>query len=112
MTRCPYCDKVMRFDKPPKRPKGMPKKIFRPTLRAHFADYGTRDHIVPQSLGGRAWVWACGACNADKRELTLLQWRIVLSLRRGRPVIFPFEWTAIRSAFTSLLCTLGSLRFA
>jgi hypothetical protein len=51
----------------------------------------TLDHIVPKCRGGQVKVWACLACNRDKAHLSLNEWRIVLSVRRRRPVLFHFE---------------------
>lgn len=52
-----------------------PKQPVPPGIRCHYCtDYaGTRDHIVPRSLGGLDRVWnlvpACGSCNLAKSSL-------------------------------------------
>lgn len=110
--RCPYCDKVMTQGPQPKRPKGVKKSAFRPVLRAYHESARTREHMVPRCQGGNQWVYACGACNQDKGDLTLFEYRVVLSIRRRVPVIFAFEWAALRGLLTSALCTLSRWRIA
>lgn len=34
----------------------------------------TKDHVIPKTLGGRHWVWACFSCNQDKAALTPWEW--------------------------------------
>ena len=43
----------------------------------------TRDHVVPKSKGGDKKVWACWACNSDKTNLTLDEYRLLLAYRNG-----------------------------
>jgi hypothetical protein len=54
-------------------------------------EVATLDHIHPRSRGGHATVWACLGCNRDKMHLTLNEWRMALSVRRRRIVVFFFE---------------------
>lgn len=109
---CPYCDKTMHTKHPPERPRGMKRADFRPIIAAWHRDAKTRDHIVAQSRGGKNWVYACGQCNSDKRDLSLFEWRVLMSIRQRRLVLFAFERAALRHLFTSLLCTLSRVRFA
>lgn len=44
-------------------------------------DAPTRDHIYPQSRGGRLIVICCRKCNADKGDMTLSEWATVLVAR-------------------------------
>lgn len=52
----------------------------------------SKDHMVPQRVGGqvhRNLVWACIACNRDKHHLSLLEWRVVRAMRGQSPF---FSW--------------------
>lgn len=74
-----------------------------PTWRRDHPRMTTRDHVVPTSRGGKenAWVACCLACNRDKNNLTLAEWRIVLSWRYRTLAIFAFERARIRVIFTT-----------
>lgn len=58
--------------------------------------YATKDHIVPRRDGGTKIVLACRECNQDKHHLSLNEWRLVLSWRTRRIVLFNFERVAMR----------------
>lgn len=73
----------------------------------------TQDHIDPERIrNGRRvpMVWCCKACNESKANLTLPEWRVVLSLRRSRVVIFHFERELIRLVYN--LYAMHLARFA
>jgi hypothetical protein len=58
---CPYCDVLMTRDEAS------------PAFR-------TKDHVIPQSRGGRATVFACKACNGEKADLSLHEWLAKLQI--------------------------------
>lgn len=61
---CPYCGKRMG--------KSHPKR----------GDAPTRDHIYPQSRGGKLTVICCRNCNAAKGDLSIDEWSVILLVRR------------------------------
>lgn len=60
---CPYCGNKMGRTHPRR------------------GDAPTRDHVWPQSLGGRLTVICCRKCNGDKGHLSLDEWAVVLIMR-------------------------------
>jgi hypothetical protein len=50
--------------------------------RQNQLDMPTRDHIVPQRLGGKIWIIVCQGCNFDKADLYLNEWVFVLQNRK------------------------------
>lgn len=61
--------------------------------------YATRDHVVPQREGGKETIRACWECNQDKSHFSLNEWRVALILRHRRPIVFHYEWVALRLLF-------------
>jgi hypothetical protein len=94
-NRCSYCGVKMV--------KG--RKFYQP------ANAATRDHIVPTSRGGKNSVWAacCYACNGDKFNLTLAEWRAVLAVRYHTIPVFWFEREAIRAAIRLAVLRLSGV---
>ena len=54
----------------------------------------SKDHMVPQRVGGRTHgnlVWACLKCNRDKHHLTMLEWRVIRTMR-GQGFLLAWDW--------------------
>lgn len=80
-THCGYCGVSI-------------KKFQTRHKQVHPANMATKDHIIPRSRGGGSHgniMWCCSQCNADKHNLTLNEWRLVLSLRYRTLCVFYFE---------------------
>lgn len=61
---CPYCGKMMDGRRP------------------LHATYKTRDHVIPQSLGGERTVYCCRRCNMDKGSTPIQVWQAILDRRK------------------------------
>jgi len=64
---CPYCDREMNED---------PKSVVRKT----------RDHVIPQCMGGKVVIWACWQCNNDKANRTPVEWHQILAHKNDERV--------------------------
>ena len=68
----------------------------------------TEDHVVPQCRGGKAKVKCCRTCNQSKHNLSLDEWRILLSIRQRHVHVFYYERVALRLFTWRVLAFLAS----
>ena len=98
---CPYCGVEMntrgQFSLTEPKPKGVPRKQWTREYGRINLQAATKDHVRPQSRGGKETILVCYGCNQDKGNLTLSEWRAVLSLRYRTFCVFWFERQALKA---------------
>jgi 5-methylcytosine-specific restriction endonuclease McrA len=57
-------------------------------------DMRTKDHVVPQSKGGKKTVVACRSCNDEKRDMTLDEYRLIRAFRAGMIQLPEYKFAA------------------
>jgi hypothetical protein len=76
----------------------------------------TRDHVIPQSLGGKIKVWCCYVCNAVKRNMTPDQWAFYRDehpewWHKGSRAEKAMRWAAKRSPLEQIGNTVVEAQF-
>lgn len=69
----------------------------------------TKDHVIPKCRGGAFTVKVCRQCNGEKGNLTLNEYRAVLSIRHHCPHLFVFEKANAKIALMLLLVRIQLL---